>query len=200
MPSLRENIDWIQLRYITLNIWIPYCQYKSYEPNSMFFSWAGKPTKPLIRLTLLFSNLTFTYQLISQYSSYLTTEWMIGLRSPHEGKNFPLATVSRQALRPFSLLSNGYRRNFSGGKARPGRDVDHSPHLVPRWRTNAKYISSRPQCMLFCSGTAFTLTHPPVCPVIPSILPSLVCPSTHASIRQPIRFTLIQLPPPVTNH
>jgi hypothetical protein len=28
---------------------------------------------------------------------------------------------------PPSLLSNGYRGPFSEGKARPGRDADHSP-------------------------------------------------------------------------
>jgi len=28
---------------------------------------------------------------------------------------------------PPSLLSNGYRGPFPGGKARPGRDADHSP-------------------------------------------------------------------------
>jgi hypothetical protein len=32
-----------------------------------------------------------------------------------------------QLWSPLSLLSNGYRRSFPGGKARPGRDADHSP-------------------------------------------------------------------------
>jgi hypothetical protein len=34
---------------------------------------------------------------------------------------------------------------FPGAKARPGRDADHSPHLVPRSRMSRSYTSSRPQ-------------------------------------------------------
>jgi hypothetical protein len=30
----------------------------------------------------------------------------------------------------------------TGGKERPGRDADHSPHLVPRTRMSRSYISS----------------------------------------------------------
>jgi len=30
----------------------------------------------------------------------------------------------------------------TGGKARPGRDADHSPHLVPRSRMSSSYNSS----------------------------------------------------------
>jgi hypothetical protein len=43
-----------------------------------------------------------------------------------------------------SLLSNGYRGSFPGGKARPGRDVEHSPHLIPRSRMSRSYTSSSP--------------------------------------------------------
>jgi hypothetical protein len=38
----------------------------------------------------------------------------------------------RAGLGQPSLLYNGYRSPFPGGKARPGRDADHSPHLGPR--------------------------------------------------------------------
>jgi hypothetical protein len=31
---------------------------------------------------------------------------------------------------------------FPGGKARPGRDADHSPHLVPRSRMSRSYTFS----------------------------------------------------------
>jgi len=34
---------------------------------------------------------------------------------------------------------------FPGGKARPGRDADHSPHLVPRSRMSRSYTSFPPQ-------------------------------------------------------
>jgi hypothetical protein len=43
---------------------------------------------------------------------------------------------------PASLLSVGYRWYFPGGKARPGRDADHSPHLVPRSRMSRSYTTS----------------------------------------------------------
>jgi hypothetical protein len=31
---------------------------------------------------------------------------------------------------------------FPGGKAQPGRDADHSPHLLPRSRMSRRYTSS----------------------------------------------------------
>jgi hypothetical protein len=34
---------------------------------------------------------------------------------------------------------------FPGGKAQPGRDADHSPHLVPRSRMSRSYTSSPPK-------------------------------------------------------
>jgi hypothetical protein len=34
---------------------------------------------------------------------------------------------------------------FPGGKARPGRDADNSPHLVPRLRMSRSYTSSHPK-------------------------------------------------------
>jgi hypothetical protein len=46
---------------------------------------------------------------------------------------------------------------FPGGKARPGRDADHSPHLVPRSRMSRSYNSSPPSASVACSGTALLL-------------------------------------------
>jgi hypothetical protein len=34
---------------------------------------------------------------------------------------------------------------FFGGKARQGRDADHSPHLMPRSWMSRSYISSPPK-------------------------------------------------------
>jgi hypothetical protein len=59
-------------------------------------------------------------------SDYKLDDRAIEVRSPTETKNIPLASVSRPALGPPSLLPNGYRGSFSGAKARPGRDADHS--------------------------------------------------------------------------
>jgi hypothetical protein len=57
--------------------------------------------------------------------------------------------------------------SFPGGKARPGRDADHSPHLVPRLSMSRSYTSSPPMA---CSGTAllfffyfFCYYRPPTC-------------------------------------
>jgi hypothetical protein len=46
---------------------------------------------------------------------------------------FPVASVSRPALEstqpPVQWVPGG---PFPAGRARPGRDADHSPHLVPK--------------------------------------------------------------------
>jgi hypothetical protein len=44
---------------------------------------------------------------------------------------------------------------FPGTKARPGRDADHSPHLVPRSRMSRSYIPPfPPSIFMACSGRA----------------------------------------------
>jgi hypothetical protein len=53
---------------------------------------------------------------------------------------------------PPSLLSTGYGNPFPGAYARPKRDADHSPHLVPRSRMSRSHTSSPSACMA-CSGT-----------------------------------------------
>jgi hypothetical protein len=52
---------------------------------------------------------------------------------------------------------------FPGGKARPGRDADHSPHLVPRSRMSRSYTSSPPSASMACSRTALPLNIIPPC-------------------------------------
>jgi hypothetical protein len=42
---------------------------------------------------------------------------------------------------------------FPGGKARPGRDADDSPHLVPRSGMSRSYASSPRSAFMACSGT-----------------------------------------------
>jgi len=46
---------------------------------------------------------------------------------------------------------------FPGGKARPRRDADHSPHLVPRSRASRWYNSSPPCRLHGGNGTFFAL-------------------------------------------
>jgi hypothetical protein len=45
---------------------------------------------------------------------------------------------------------------FTGGKARQGRDVDHSPHLVPRSWMSRSYTSSRPCASIVVLWDCFT--------------------------------------------
>jgi hypothetical protein len=47
---------------------------------------------------------------------------------PGRGKGFFLSPLCPDRLwGPPNLLYNGYRGSFPRGKARPGRDADHSP-------------------------------------------------------------------------
>jgi hypothetical protein len=61
-------------------------------------------------------------------SDYGLDDRAIGVRSPAGQRIFPLASVSRPALGPtqppVQWVPGG---PVPGGKARPGRDADHSP-------------------------------------------------------------------------
>jgi hypothetical protein len=47
--------------------------------------------------------------------------------------------------------------SFPEGKARPGRDADHSFHLVPKSRTSESYTPLPPNAFMACRGTALGL-------------------------------------------
>jgi hypothetical protein len=65
---------------------------------------------------------------VSVVSGYGLDERAIEVRSPAEAKGFfPLASVSRPALGPTQPPVQWVMRVLSPGKARPGRDADHSP-------------------------------------------------------------------------
>jgi hypothetical protein len=78
---------------------------------------------------------------------------------------FPVASVSRPALRPPSLLSNGYKRVLSLGVKR-GRGVTLTTHrhLVPRWRMARNYTSSPPRRLHGGSGRTFLFNDTPSIP------------------------------------
>jgi hypothetical protein len=47
---------------------------------------------------------------------------------------------------------------FPGGKARPGRDADHSPHLLPRSRMSTSYTLSLGACMAVAGQSCFSFS------------------------------------------
>jgi hypothetical protein len=70
----------------------------------------------------------------------------IGVRSPAGAKDISssLCVQTGSGAHPASCTM-GTGGPFPGGKARPGRDVDHSPHLVPRSLISRRDIFLSPQ-------------------------------------------------------
>jgi hypothetical protein len=66
-------------------------------------------------------------------SDYGLDDRAIGVRSPAGAKDFSsiLCFQTGSGAHPASCKM-GTGGPFPGGKERPGRDADHSPHLVPR--------------------------------------------------------------------
>jgi hypothetical protein len=64
---------------------------------------------------------------VSVVSGYGLDDRAIHVRLPTEAKIFSLTSVSRPALGPPNFCTLGTRGPFPGGKARTGRDADHSP-------------------------------------------------------------------------
>jgi hypothetical protein len=95
---------------------------------------------------------------LSQYSVWLRTG-RPGFDPRQRQRIFPLASAasaSRPALgptQPSVQLVPGI--HSPGGKARPGRGADHSPHLEPRLRMSRSYTSFSPGASMACSGTPF---------------------------------------------
>jgi hypothetical protein len=58
----------------------------------------------------------------------LTTDWTVGVRSPTEEEDFSsnLCVQTGSGAHPVSYTM-GTGGSVPGGKARPGRDADHSP-------------------------------------------------------------------------
>jgi hypothetical protein len=88
----------------------------------------------------------------------LTTDWTTGVRSPGEAKDFSsslcVQTVSGAQPASYPMGTEG---PFPGGKSRPGRDADHSPHLMSMSRMSRSYTSSTPCCLNGGSGAAFLI-------------------------------------------
>jgi hypothetical protein len=85
---------------------------------------------------------------VSVVSDYgLTT----GVGSPAEAaSSLCIHTGSRAHPASCPMGTGG---TLPGGKAQPGRDADHSPHLVPWSRVSRSYTSSPPSAYMACNGT-----------------------------------------------
>jgi hypothetical protein len=74
---------------------------------------------------------------------------MIGIRSPTEPNYFSFSSEADPAS-----CTMGTWDPFLGGKARPERGTDHSPHLVLTSRMSRSYTSCPPWRLNVGSGTA----------------------------------------------
>jgi hypothetical protein len=75
-------------------------------------------------------------------SGYGLDDWAIEVRSPAEAKDFSssLCVETSSEAHPASC-SVGAGGPFPGANARPGRDADYSPYLVPRSVNMNYYLS-----------------------------------------------------------
>jgi hypothetical protein len=85
-----------------------------------------------------------------------------------EGKDFSsiLCVQTGSGAHPASCTV-GTGVPFPGAKARPGRDADHLPHLVPRLIMSRSYTPLPPNAFLACSettlGAIIPLSHTFLC-------------------------------------
>jgi hypothetical protein len=102
---------------------------------------------------------------VSTVSDHGLDDRAIEVRSPAETREFSsnLCVQTGSGAHPASCPM-GTRGPFSGGKARQGRDADHSPHLLPRSWMSRSYTSSLPcasigvlwDCLTFFTFSIYT--------------------------------------------
>jgi hypothetical protein len=89
--------------------------------------------------------------------NYILDDLVTEVRSPAEVNNFfsILCVQTSSEAHPVSYPMDT-AGPFPGGKARPGRDADHSPHLMPRSIMSRSYISSPlDSCMVIAAGQLY---------------------------------------------
>jgi hypothetical protein len=92
---------------------------------------------------------------VAQSIPCLTTDWSTRIWSLAEAKDFSssLCVQTSSEAHPASYPM-GTGGSFSESKERPGRDADHSHHLVLRSRMRTNYTSCSPWHLHGSSGTA----------------------------------------------
>ena len=80
------------------------------------------------RVKIVFGNGVLMWAAMTQSVERLATCWTVRDSNPCRGEIFRTRPDRRWG--PRNLLYNGYRVPFPGVK-RPGRGVDHPPHLAP---------------------------------------------------------------------
>jgi hypothetical protein len=86
----------------------------------------------------------------------MTTDWTIGVRSPAEAEDFsssPCVQTGSGAHPASCPMGTG--GPFPGGKARPGREADHSPPSSAEVKYEWELYLLSPHVSMACSGTAF---------------------------------------------
>jgi hypothetical protein len=83
-------------------------------------------------------------------SDYGLDDQAIGVRSPAGQRIFPLACVQTSSGAHSAYCTMGTGGPFPGGKARTGRDADHSPPSS----AEVELYSSPPNASMACKGTA----------------------------------------------
>jgi hypothetical protein len=83
--------------------------------------------------TLITNNSAFCSEPDSSVSIVSGDDWTTGVRSPAEAKDFSssLCVQTGSGAHPASCRM-GTGGPFPGGKARPGRDADHSPPSIAK--------------------------------------------------------------------
>jgi hypothetical protein len=94
---------------------------------------------------------------VSIVSDYGLDDRAIGVRSPAGAKGFSCSFCVHTGSEAHPVSSPlGTKGPFPGGKLRPRRDADHSPHLVPRAWMSRSHISSSPKCLHGVKWDSFT--------------------------------------------
>jgi hypothetical protein len=111
---------------------------------------------------IYFTNVVEPCSSVSIVSGYGLDDQAIEVRSPPEARSFSCSfcVQTGSGAHPASFTM-GTGDSLPGAEVRPGRDADHSPHLVPRSRMSKSYNSPPPpSAFMACSGTALAVALP----------------------------------------